>query len=128
MPVPEPAEPGTLSGQTVTYGKCLWVNGEKMQAGFDLRDASETRLTVRLSGEEMAENLGAGLFRIWKLEGKATWRITDWKITALQLAVATQIEADSEALFKQLADESDGQWNDVDAIGFVDELRDGGER
>lgn len=126
-PVPEPEEPGQMSGQTVTYGKLVWLNGEKKTAGFDLQDVDASRLSVKLANEEMVQRLDGGMYQTWRIEGKATWQVSDWNIIDFQVADVSLMKGDPSELFEKLAVESGGEWDDVDAGEFVNKLRSGGE-
>lgn len=124
-PISKPKPPSKIAGQTTTYGKCLWVNGDKKQAGFDLLGHGTPRLVVNVPTEELIIRLGTGMYEVWRLEGKATWDAETWKITSLVLSDAVLLNPDNDNLFERLAKSSEGQWDDVNAVSFVGDLRAG---
>lgn len=112
-------------GTTSIAGRLLRVGGEKPPTAQVFRD-DETRITVDLSGQAMAEELGQLLYKFVALEGEATWLVPSWDMEAFRatkILPATFANRDTTAVFKDLAVTSKSLWDDIDPDDFVRDQR-----
>ena len=114
--------PGQIAGRTTLYGKCMDVGGKKPTAKLNL--LSGETLTVELSSEEMAKQLGARLYEVVGLEGEAKWGADDWKLERFIVDRITEYaETHAADAFSRLAQLAGNTWDDVDPVAYVQDLR-----
>jgi hypothetical protein len=121
-PVPEPLPPPSATGTTVVFGRCVRVGGAGAPRA-EIRLPEGNLLYIDVS-EEMAKELARRLYDEVCIEGRATWRTTDWTLLDFKAAHVTDYRPTGlvEA-FEQLARAAGGRWNNVRADEYVRELR-----
>jgi len=115
----------TAKGGTTIYGKLMRYGNANPTAIIVLDDGC--RVTVEMS-REMVKDLETRqrLFDRVGFEGIATWSLRDWKIVEFQASRITAFERSGDYLnimFDELAKVSEGRWEGVDPVEFVNRLR-----
>src|SRR5262249_1420463 len=114
----------TIKGQTTIWGRLIRIGGkQKSVAKLELPDGSD--LYVRVP-KNLAIELGSRLYEDVSLEGEATWEADKGAIIAFSASRVTSYSPHRRSIvqtFKDLAEASEGRWNDIDPEEFVDHLR-----
>lgn len=123
-PFPE-TRTSTASSETTVYGRLMRVGGITPKAMLLL--PSDKLLYVDIS-EAIAKELALKdrLYSEVGIEGIATWRIDDWEIIQFRATRVLDYQPEKQNLvnvFESLARVAGNQWEDIDAIEFVNELR-----
>ncbi len=119
-PVPPPSPPKATGTTTIT-GWLLRIGGAKPKAEIRLTDGELILIDVTST---MAKQLGDRLYEEVSIEGEATWVVHDWKIVEFKAKRITEYRPSSViAAFKELAEASDGTWENIDVEAYVGQLR-----
>jgi hypothetical protein len=112
----------TVSGGTTIYRVLVAVEDN---VAARVRQANGSTFKVAIPAT-IAPRLRARLGSVVGLKGVATWRIRDMKMLAFEAEELTPYDPDSMPLteaFACLASASQGRWEDVDAVEYVDRVR-----
>jgi hypothetical protein len=112
----------TVEGGTTIYAVLIGVErGNKAWVRLD--GGRAFRIGILNS---MKARLRDRLNSVVGLNGTATWRVRDMKMLAFEAEELTAYDPDSMPLteaFARLASASQGRWEDVDAVEYVDRVR-----
>jgi hypothetical protein len=123
-PVPPPSAPKfKVDGVTTAWGYLLQAGGKKPRVALLFPDGEKVILTA---DEVIAKELGQRLYEDVGIEGVATWSVPGWRMVSFRATRVLDYQpqrTDLVQTFKDLAQASEGRWNDVDAESYVRELR-----
>ncbi len=115
------------NGNTVIYGVCYRVGGEK-NATAALRLLEGGNMTVDVT-REMAKSLANRLYEEVGLEGEATWDAESWVMLSFRAAsILAYQSSEIVQAFKELAEIDADRWRGVDADEHVHNLRSPGNK
>jgi hypothetical protein len=112
----------TVSVGTTIYRALVAVEGNDAAR---VRQANGSTFKVAIPAT-IAPRLRARLGSVVGLKGVATWRIRDMKMLAFEAEELTAYDPDSMPLteaFEALAEASEGRWEGVDAVEYVNRVR-----
>lgn len=123
-PIPE-IKARVAKGGTNIYGKLMRIGSANPSASVKLDDGAN--ISVEMT-REMVKDLEARhrLYDRVGFEGLATWALKDWKIIEFRADRIIPLSTSGTKLtdmFDALAESAGGRWDDVDAIEFVNKLR-----
>ena len=115
-----------VRGETVLYGRVERVGG--VEPKVRVRLSEHEAVSCHLS-EEMAKHLGKQLYSTVGLQGQATWDADDLSVIYFRVDEILPFKGGGVVEgIRELREAVDGAYDDVpDAVGFVRELRGGGE-
>jgi len=120
-PVPEPSL-RPLRGSTILYGRCMRVGGVHPRA--EIRELGSSKLLFIDVSESIARTLARCLYEEVALEGEASWDPETWEIQDFKAVRMTEYRAiDPIIAFRELAEAAGDRWDNVDAEGYVRDLR-----
>ena len=115
----------TFTGQTALVITVIRVGGEdKRTAQIRMTDGKTLMATV--TGRDLAEKLGALLYRTIEVAGEARWSAKDGVILSLSInGIGAYAEAASDPLaaMRELNKLAGGFWDSIDPDQYVGELR-----
>lgn len=120
-PVPHPIEP-FIEGVTTVYGICMRVGGADPRA--EIRTHKGQLLYIKIN-HLLAKQLAGRLYEEVGIEGEATWNADTWKMVEFKAIRLNEYQpVDLVEAFEEIARLTAGAWDGVDAVSFVEEIRD----
>lgn len=117
-----PLSPIKIGGSTTIVGRCLRVGGVEPKA--EIRVTKDQKLLHVAISENIARELAKRLYEEVILDGQATWNAETWEIEDFKVAgVQAYIKRPPSEAFKKLSETTEGRWDGVDAIKYVNSLR-----
>ena len=125
VPVPEPAMSVLAEGASTLWGNVFKIGGDSPHVVLRLRDGSLFRADVTREIIEEIQALGL-IYRDVGLSGVASWRPADWSLVSFLASEIAEYRPDDTSparTFRDLRSASDGRWEGVDPVKYVDDLR-----
>ena len=117
-----PPGPIRVSGSTNILGRCLRVGGVEPKA--EIRVTKDQKLLHVAISEDIARELAKRLYEEVILDGQATWNAETWEIEDFKVAgVQPYIKRLPSEAFNKLSEATEGRWDGVNAIKYVNSLR-----
>lgn len=120
---PEETEP--MTSHTVVYGVCMRVNRKRRDASVQLHDG--TNCTVKGLDDDQLQLLlkatGEDLDQVFRLEGQAAWHLDDYGVSEIRPSDIRPVTRDAGKLFDELRELVGDDYEDVDPIEYVRQLR-----
>jgi hypothetical protein len=126
FPVPPPIHPDLTTGTTTVWGHLIKVGGDgEPKALIRLRNGK--LLSVRITRDMVSEIQEQKLiYNDLGFRGIATWRLDDWFMESFKATSISEYRPQETSLtqtFKDLAEASEGRWESIDPINYVNNLR-----
>ena len=120
-PIKAPADDSLeMSSHAVVYGICMRVNRTTRDARIELHDGTGCTITA-LSDKQLQKLMketGEDLDQVYRIEGKATWSMDDYRISKIDVIAIESVQRDAGELFDALRQATGETFEDVDPIDY----------
>jgi len=127
FPIPAPMAARAV-GTTTILGELVRVGGATTpRAEIRLQDSTLIHIDMT---REIAKQVSGRLYDHISIEGDAIWRVSDWKMLEFRARRITGYRPGEVSLtrtFEDLAEASEGRWDNIDAEKYINAMRDGEE-
>ncbi len=114
-----------ITSHAVVYGTCMRVNRERRDATIQLHNGQKCTLKSLEDHQirELLRGAGQDLNQTFRVDGQATWSLTDYQIKDIHAESIEAVERNVRELFSGLRETADESVDDLDPILYVNELR-----